>query len=81
MSKTSTATAARKLLVGTYESIYLLGAERLGLRTDLGLSVQTAVNSTIAAVTSGDTNGDGHREISSPQDPSSSSSTALHGAS
>jgi len=54
---------SKEVLVGTYESIYLLAQSGSGYAQTWVYPFQTAVNSTIAAVTSGDTNGDGHREI------------------
>jgi PKD domain/FG-GAP-like repeat/FG-GAP repeat len=53
----------QQVLVGTYRSVYLLAKHGSDYQQTWVYPFDTAPGSTIAAVTSGDVDGDGHREI------------------
>lgn len=53
----------KQVLVGTYESVYLLARHGADYQQTWVYPFDTGSNSGIAAVTSGDVDGDGHREI------------------
>src|SRR5207302_10620916 len=54
---------ARQILVGTYRSVYLLAMSGADYQQTWVSPFDIAAGTTISAVTSGDVDGDGHREI------------------
>ena len=56
-------TGVQQVLVGTYRSVYLLAKHGSDYQQTWVYPFDTAPGSSIAAVTSGDVDGDGHREI------------------
>src|SRR5205807_1283354 len=53
----------RQILVGTYRSVYLLAMSGADYQQTWVYPFDIAAGTTISAVTSGDVDGDGHREI------------------